>query len=164
MGPKFDHCLVLSVSQSLCHCSCWDLTVVTLVCEDHANCQKVMQPILALQNFAKPKQFLKFGPHFFFTLCQTKPSLILTNISKLAEASALNWRCWLSQSIKSTLWVNCAFGNVLNRIPTQKMDNIPNYVKILFFPSHGEYNDLSLSKHLTSPLPLKLSKRIEGKS
>ena len=36
--------------------------------------------------------------HGFFALCQTKPSWSLTKISKLVEASALNERCWMSQS------------------------------------------------------------------
>ena len=36
--------------------------------------------------------------YVFLALCQTKPSWSLTKISKLDEASALNWWCWMSQS------------------------------------------------------------------
>ena len=37
---------------------------------------------------------------YFLALCQTKPSWSLTNISKLVEASGLNKRFWISQSIQ----------------------------------------------------------------
>ena len=35
--------------------------------------------------------------YVFLALCQAKPTWSLTNILKLVEASALNWRCWRSQ-------------------------------------------------------------------
>ena len=56
---KSDHCLALSVPESLRQSSCWDVTDVTLVCEDHAT-----SPCLTLQNFVKPNQLLRSGPNF----------------------------------------------------------------------------------------------------
>ena len=56
---KSDHCLALSVPESLRQSSCWDVTDVTLVCKDHATF-----PCLTLQSFAKPNQLLRSGPNF----------------------------------------------------------------------------------------------------
>ena len=44
------------VRASLSHCFCWDLTDVTLACEDHTTSQKVKQPLLALLYRILPNQ------------------------------------------------------------------------------------------------------------
>ena len=53
--------------------------------------------------------------YVFLDLCQTRPSWSLTKISKFVEASALNQRCWMSQSIQ-------CLGSVLPSQQQQQQD------------------------------------------
>ena len=54
---------------ALSHSSMWDLTHVTLACEDSCNLSKSCNLSLSfLQNLAKPNMFLKFGPNFEATV------------------------------------------------------------------------------------------------
>ena len=63
LSLDYYHCPVLSVSKSVTVPFC-DLTDVTLACEDHTTSLKVMQPLIALHNLAKPNPLLKLGPNF----------------------------------------------------------------------------------------------------
>ena len=83
------------VRASLSHCFCWDLTDVTLACEDHTTSQKVKQPLLALLYRILPNQ----------TNCCRYWSGSFVKILKLSPAFTDNLSKLLRECVKVATWI-----------------------------------------------------------